>query len=185
MTARAMASRASGRRSENNFNRPTDMAWDAAGNIFVADGYGNSRIAKFDKNGNYIKSWGSRGTEPGQFNTAHSIATDTPGNVYVADRENKRIQVFDNNGTFKTQCNVGRPGAICISPGSHQYLFSSKKYRSSNGHASKLWGTLMRHSLLLTRTISHWSQTTRPTPRSSAKCSGCSPRAALRSSTRS
>ena len=100
------------------------MAWDAAGNIFVADGAGNSRIAKFDKSGNYIKSWGFKGTEPGQFNTPHSIATDAQGNVYVADRGNSRIQVFDNNGTFKSQySNVGRPGAICISPGSHQYLY--------------------------------------------------------------
>ncbi len=110
----------------DNFNRPSDVAWDAAGNIFVADGHGNARIAKFDKNGRFISSWGSRGSDTGQFNVAHSIATDAQGLVYVADRGNKRIQVFDNDGTFKAQIsNVGTPTALCITRGPHQYLYSS------------------------------------------------------------
>ncbi len=110
----------------DNFNQPTDVAFDAAGNIFVSDGYVNNRIAKFDKNGEFIKSWGATGSENGQFNTAHSIAVDSRGNVYVADMGNKRIQVFDNNGTFKSQIgNVGATRAICISPGDHQYIYSS------------------------------------------------------------
>ena len=79
------------------------MAWDSAGNIYVSDGYGNSRVAKFDKNGKFIKSWGSTGAEPGQFNALHGIALDAQGNVYVADTGNKRIQVFDGDGNFKTQ----------------------------------------------------------------------------------
>jgi hypothetical protein len=108
------------------FNRPTDVAWDGAGNIYVADGVGNQRVAKFDKNGVFIKSWGSTGTEPGQFATARAIAVDAQGNVYVADSGNKRIQVFDSNGTFKTQItNVGAPQALCITPGPNQVLYSS------------------------------------------------------------
>jgi hypothetical protein len=126
------------------FNRPTDVAWDAAGNIFISDGYGNSRVAKFDRNGVFIRSWGSRGTAPGQFNTPHSIATDTAGNVYVGDRGNRRIQVFDNNGEFKTQyINVGAPWAVCISPGAHQYLFSS----NSNGTADMENGEIYKMEL--------------------------------------
>jgi len=111
----------------DQFNRPSDVAWDGQGNIFVADGHGgNARVAKFDKNGRFLLSWGSRGSEAGQFNTPHSIATDAQGNVYVADQGNERIQVFDNAGTFKSQItNVGAPTALCISRGPHQYLYSS------------------------------------------------------------
>jgi NHL repeat-containing protein len=111
----------------DQFSRPSDVAWDGDGNIFVADGHGaNARVAKFDRNGRFILSWGSRGSEPGQFNTPHSIAIDAHGNVYVADQGNKRIQVFDNGGTLKSQiADVGVPTALCISGGSHQYLYSS------------------------------------------------------------
>src|ERR1019366_7971502 len=110
------------------FQRPTDVAWDAAGNIYVADGYGvaDARIAKFDKNGKFIKSWGSKGSEKGQFSSVRGIALDSAGSVYVADAGNKRIQVFDGDGNFKSQLtDIGTPSAICITPGTHQYLFSS------------------------------------------------------------
>ena len=109
------------------FQRPADVAWDAAGNIYVADGVGNNaRIAKFDRNGKFIKSWGSTGSAQGQFSVVHGIAIDAQGNVYVADKGNKRVQVFDGDGTFKTQfANVGAPSALCITPGPRQYLYVS------------------------------------------------------------
>jgi hypothetical protein len=107
-----------------SFQRPTDVAWDATGNIYVADGYGNARVAKYEPGGKYIKSWGSRGTAPGQFNIVHGIAIDTQGNVYVGDEGNRRVQVFDSNGTFKKQfLNVGTPTALCLTPGPRQYLY--------------------------------------------------------------
>jgi hypothetical protein len=108
------------------FNRPTDVAWDAAGNIFVADGMGNARVAKFNSKGVFVKSWGSKGTEPGLFGTVTGIAVDAQGNVYAADGGNKRIQVFDNDGAFKSQItNVGAPAALCMTPGPNQVLYSS------------------------------------------------------------
>jgi hypothetical protein len=111
----------------DNFNRPSDVAFDRAGNIYVADGFGNNnRVAKFTKDGNFVKSWGQTGSAQGQFNTIRGIASDAAGNIYVADAGNKRIQVFDGEGTFKSQiANVGTPQAICVSGGANQYLFSS------------------------------------------------------------
>jgi DNA-binding beta-propeller fold protein YncE len=111
----------------DNFNRPSDVTWDRAGNIYVADGFGNNnRIAKFTRDGNYVKAWGQTGSAQGQFNGIRGIATDAAGNIYVADAGNKRIQVFDGEGTFKSQItNIGTPQAICISGGQTQYLYSS------------------------------------------------------------
>src|SRR5580692_10041134 len=70
------------------FRQVTDMTWDPAGNIYVSDGYINSRVAKFDKDGNWVASFGERGSSPGQFRTVHAIAADKDGNLYVADRAN-------------------------------------------------------------------------------------------------
>jgi len=108
------------------FNRPTDVAWDASGNIFVADGLGNARIAKFDKDGKFLKSWGKRGTATGEFANVRSIAVDAQGNVYAADGGNKRIQVFDNDGNFKTAfTNAGNAQALCMTKGPDQLLYVS------------------------------------------------------------
>ncbi len=112
--------------SQDVFNRPTDVAWDPQGNIFVADGHGNARVAKFSKDGVFVKSWGQRGDAAGQFATVDSIAVDASGNVYAADGGNQRIQVFDNNGAFKAEIkNVGNAQAICITPGANQVMYVS------------------------------------------------------------
>ena len=119
------------------FNRPTDVTWDANGNIFVSDGYGNSRVVKYDKNGRFIASFGTKGSGPGQLDTPHSIASDAKGNIYVADRQNRRIEVLDNDLTLKASYDqVGRPWTVCISPGTHQYLYSSNSYPDNNDSRS-------------------------------------------------
>jgi DNA-binding beta-propeller fold protein YncE len=138
------------------FRQVTDMAWDPAGNTYISDGYINSRVAKVDKDGNWVKSWGEPGDKPGQFSVPHSIAVDLKGNVYVADRGNRRIQVFDGDGNFLRQITIdvpfdpnarpaigpkpsqadsangtmksGSPWALCITPGPNQVLFSSDAY---------------------------------------------------------
>jgi len=132
------------------FRQVTDVAWDAAGNAYIADGYVNSRVAKIDKDGNWLKSWGESGDQSGQFNTPHSIAIDAHDSIYVADRGNRRIQVFDTDGKFLRQFTIdvpvdpnahpaignkptattgtmapGAPWAICITPAPNQVLYSS------------------------------------------------------------
>jgi hypothetical protein len=140
---------------DGRFRQVTDVTWDPAGNIFVSDGYINSRVAKIAPDGTWIMSWGVRGTKPGEFNTPHSIASDAQGNIYVADRFNRRIQVFDGNGTFLRAMSIdvpfdhavkpvignpldpnarsgtfspGAPWAICITPPPHQVLYSADAY---------------------------------------------------------
>ena len=122
------------------FRRPTDVAWDPQGNIFVSDGYVNHRVVKYDKNGRFITQVGSEkaGSEPSQFNTPHAIAVDLQGNVYVADRANQRMQVFDNNLVRKAiYDNIGNSWTVCVSPGPHQYLFTSNS--NPNGNTPGSW----------------------------------------------
>ena len=85
-------------RDKTHLNKPTDMAIDSNGDVFVSDGYGNNRVVHFDKNGKYKKEWGELGHKPGQFSIPHAIAIDSKGHVFVADRNNVRIQVFDRKG---------------------------------------------------------------------------------------
>ena len=130
------------------FREPTDVAWDAEGNIYISDGYINSRVAKYDRNGDWVKSWGEKGTAPGQFRLPHSIAIDRNNNVYVGDRSNTRVQVFDTDGKFlrmfrvtvppapgsravygntptgeRLAAAIGAPNSLCITPGPNQVLF--------------------------------------------------------------
>jgi sugar lactone lactonase YvrE len=140
------------------FRQVTDIAWDSNGNGYISDGYINSRIAKVSKDGEWLGSWGSPGNDPGQLITPHSIAVDAHNNVYVADRGNRRIQVFDSNGTLLRVMTIdvpydpdakpaignkpklpippgapqtmapGSPWAICITPGPKQVLYSADAY---------------------------------------------------------
>jgi hypothetical protein len=111
----------------SSLNRPSDVAWDKTGNIYVADGMGtNNRVAKFDKEGRFLKHWGATGTGTGEFQGVKALAIDAQGDVYVADVGNKRIQVFDSEGTFKRQfANVGTPLTMCMTRGATQYLYVS------------------------------------------------------------
>jgi hypothetical protein len=135
------------------FRQVTDMAWDSAGNTYISDGYVNSRVAKADKDGVWLKSWGEPGNKPGQLDTPHSIAIDAQNNVYVADRGNRRIQVFDADGKFLRQITInvpapadaraaignkptattgtmapGAPWTLCITPGPNQVLYTSDAF---------------------------------------------------------
>jgi len=133
---------------DGNFRQPTDVAWDSQGNTYITDGYVNSRVAKFNKNGDWVKSWGSKGTGMGQFIIPHSIAIDLQDNIYVGDRSNHRIQIFDTDGNFKRMFSIdvppdptskavngptptgerlkeviGAPNSMCITSGPNQVLF--------------------------------------------------------------
>ena len=106
------------------FNRCTHVAIDPkTGDLYVSDGYGNARVHKYSPDGKLLLSWGEPGTDPGQFNIVHNIATDADGYVYVADRENHRVQIFDSQGRYETQwVNLHRPCAIYVSAEQHVYV---------------------------------------------------------------
>lgn len=132
---------------DGRFRQPTDIAWDSQGNSYITDGYVNSRVAKYDRNGDWVKSWGEPGTGPGQFRLPHAIVIDKDDNVYVGDRTNQRVQVFDTNGTYLREWKVtvppdwntravngptpkagdmqgvGAPNSLCITPGPNQVIF--------------------------------------------------------------
>ena len=101
---------------DGRFRQVTDVAFDPAGNAFISDGYINSRVAKVDRDGKWVKSWGDRGTKPGEFNTPHSIAADAKGNIYVADRGNRRVQVFDGEGGFQREFTIDVPYDVKARP---------------------------------------------------------------------
>jgi len=112
--------------------RPTDIGWDAQGNIFISDGYTNSRVVKYDKFGKFIKSAGTQGRGANQLNLPHTIDADARGNIYIGDRSNNRVQVWDNDLNPKASYDkVGSPWAVCVSGGPHQYLYSSNSWQDS------------------------------------------------------
>ena len=98
------------------FNQPTKVAFDPkTGDVYISDGYGNAKVHKFSADGKHLFSWGEYGTDPGQFNLVHSICTDKDGRVYIADRENHRVQIFDDRGSYLEQWNnLHRPCGLHI-----------------------------------------------------------------------
>jgi DNA-binding beta-propeller fold protein YncE len=109
-----------------SLSRPMDVALDRAGNVFVLDGGRNPRIARFDRRGQFVAAAGGRGSKLGELNSPHSLAVDANGNVYVADGGNARIQVFSNAlAPLAVYDTVGSPWALCMTSGTHQYLFSA------------------------------------------------------------
>jgi hypothetical protein len=100
---------------EQHLNQPTDMVVTPAGDVFVSDGYGNNRVVHFDREGRFVKAWGQLGTKPGEFSLPHAIDVDSQGRLYVADRNNVRVQVFDQSGEFVDEwTNVVTPWGFCI-----------------------------------------------------------------------
>ena len=107
------------------FNRETDVAFDTQGNLLVSDGYGNSRVVKISPDGHWLKTLGTWGHDQDQFSTPHSIAADSQNNIYVADRGNRRIQVYDDDLNFKkTIAGIGAPWSLCVTDTTPQYLFT-------------------------------------------------------------
>ena len=106
------------------FHRCTHTALSPAGDIYITDGYGNARVHKYSPSGKLLHSWGESGSDPGQFNIVHNVCCDDDGWVYVADRENHRIQVFDGNGKYQAQWgNLHRPCGLYMPPGKCQLCY--------------------------------------------------------------
>jgi peptidylamidoglycolate lyase len=102
-----------------HFDRPTDIGFGPDGSVYISDGYGNSRVAKFSADGKFLLDWGHKGDGPGEFNTPHNVVVDAQGLVYVADRGNSRIQVFDRDGKFLKMWKsdaLGRPWGLAMGP---------------------------------------------------------------------
>jgi sugar lactone lactonase YvrE len=121
----------------DTFNGPSDVAVAANGDIFVLDGHGRNdlfkRIVKFSKDGKFIKTWGRKGSGPGEFDQPHSMAMDAKGRLFIADRANNRIQIFDQDGNFIDQWKqFGRPSGLFISKDDTLYSIDSQSDEKTN-----------------------------------------------------
>jgi DNA-binding beta-propeller fold protein YncE len=112
---------------KNQFNKPSDVAVAPNGDIYVSDGYANTRVMRFTPDGKFKQSWGTKGKGPGQFDLVHNIAIDSKGRVYVADRNNKRVQIFDADGKFLDQwTHLGRPYGLYVDDKTRVYVVDGK-----------------------------------------------------------
>jgi len=138
-----------------HFNKPTDVAVASSGDFYVSDGYGNSRVAKFNARGEFLLDWGTKGDQPGEFDTPHGISLDAAGRVYVADRGNARVQVFDGSGKFLAQwksAELGRPWDVFIGSDGYAYVLDGGDMNPKppdrgrmlkldlSGHILETWG---------------------------------------------
>ena len=129
-----------------HFGRPTDIAWLPDGTFFISDGYVNTRVMKFDRNGKFLMTWGTKGAGPGQFDLPHAIDIDANRRVYVADRSNSRIQIFDENGKYLDQWdNIRSPYHILITADQHLWVADGVTNKfleyDLNGKLLYSWGT--------------------------------------------
>ena len=126
-------------RTQSTFDQPNDVLVAPNGDIFVGDGHpgnGNNRIVKFSSDGTYLMEWGETGSAPGQFRTPHALAMDSQGLLYVGDRSNRRIQVFEQDGTFvRDFYNFGRASGVAIDGDDNIYVADSESnYRRNGGY---------------------------------------------------
>jgi hypothetical protein len=136
--------------SEELFNAPTDIGFASNGDFFVTDGYGNSRVVKYSKEGRFIKAWGKKGPAPGEFNLPHAVLVDKADRVYVADRQNYRIQVFDADGRFLSEWkHVGSPWGLAFAPDGNLLMTDGWNDRVLKlDLQGKILGVLGEHGLL-------------------------------------
>jgi DNA-binding beta-propeller fold protein YncE len=129
---------------ERHFDRPTDIAFAKNRDVYVSDGYGNSRVVKFDKDGKFLLAWGSKGDKDGEFNLPHAVRVDSKGQVYVGDRENNRIQVFDPEGKFIRKIEGVAPFGLFITKGDTLFVADGRANRvvkmTAEGKVLASWG---------------------------------------------
>ena len=138
-------------RSRNTFDLPTDVAFGSDGAIYVSDGYGNARVVKYSADGRYLLEWGSRGTGPGEFGLPHNLAVDAEGRVYVTDRDNQRVQVFDADGGFLAEWpDIGGNSALFMT--AEGQIWTGGTLRNLDGEAvATLPGGNGGHGMTVTR----------------------------------
>lgn len=128
----------------DQFNAPSDIAFGPKDEVYISDGYGNSRVMKFNQDGKFLGTWGTPGAERGQFHLPHSIIVDREGNVLVGDRENNRIQIFDGDGKWLATWNGFAPYGLAFDPDGRLFVADARAHQlillDDKGKVRKRWG---------------------------------------------